>query len=327
MIVYTGLWKGRLRMKVTGPQDSENRLKAAVLPVDAKASKAGVHKRLIAIKSAKPITIDGKLTEEIWAKAPSTGPFVETMQGGPSPIKTEAKLAWDENYLYIAFQCEDEDIWSDFKKRDDKLWEQEAVEVFIDANGDGKEYIELQVNPHNAVFDSFLPAYRKNQNDWNSKIKTAVVVDGTLDKRGDKDKGWVVEMALPWADVKGKATHELTLPPKVGDMWRVNFFRLDAPEKKPKLAAAWSAPLVGDFHKLDRFGEVVFGDEEAKAPEPQAQAAAPAASAPPAVSGPTAITSAMKGQQALRKLPARPTIKNILRKRSMKAAPTPAPKK
>lgn len=263
-VIHTGLWKGPLRMKIKGPQDKENRILAADLPVVTKV--ANDIKRLVAIKATKPIKIDGKLDEETWSKAASTNAFVDTLTGGSTPMKTEAKVAWDDKFLYIAFQNEDEDVWSTFKKHDDKLWTQEAVEVFIDANGDGKDYIELQVNPNNVSFDSYLPAYRENQNDWDAKMKTAVAVNGTLNKRDDKDKGWTVELAIPWADVKGKGKYELTTPPKAGDTWSVNFFRMDMPKDKPQVASSWSPPLVGDFHKLDRFGKLVFGDEEGKTP-------------------------------------------------------------
>ncbi len=266
LFIYTGLWKGQLRLKVKGPQDGENRILAAALPVDVNVAAPSAPKRWVATRTTKAITVDGKLNEDVWRKASSTGAFLDTLTGAAAPLRTEAKVAWDDSFLYIAFQNQDEDVWSTLKKRDDKLWTQEAVEVFIDANSDGKDYIELQVNPNNAVFDSYLPDYRKNQNDWNSTMKTAVAVEGTLNKPGDKDKSWTVEMAIPWADTKGKGTIALGLPPKVGGIWRINLFRLDQPRNKPQIAMAWSPPLVGDFHKLDRFGQLVFGDENGKIP-------------------------------------------------------------
>lgn len=268
VMVFAGLWKGKLRMKIKGPQDEENRILCATLPVGRGPSKPAPRaKRIVAIKAAKPITIDGKLDEEVWAKAPSTGPFVNTLSAAQVPVRTEAKFAWDDKRLYVAFDCADEDIWTTLKKRDDKLWTQEVVELFIDANGDGKDYVELQVNPAGTIFDSYLPQYRKNQNDWNSKLESAVKLDGTLNKREDGDKGWTVEIGIPWADVKGRGTYELELPPAVGTEFKVNLFRLDHPKGKPPIAAAWSPPMVGDFHKLDRFGVLVFGDEQGEAPE------------------------------------------------------------
>jgi hypothetical protein len=274
MSIYTGMWKGRMRLKVKGPQDDENRILAATIPVGAAkpgAVRAAAEKSIIAARAKKPVKIDGKLDDEVWKVAPSSGAFVDTLSGAAVGTKTEVKLAWDDKYLYVAFENQDEDVWSSLKNRDDKLWTEEAVEVFIDADADGKDYIELQVNPNNAIFDSYLPSYRANQNDWNSKMKTAVAVEGTVNQRKDKDKGWTVEMAIPWADTKGRGESKVKLPPKVGDTWRVNFFRMDLPEGKPQQAMGWSPPLVGDFHKIDRFGQLVFGDEAGKAPAPAAK--------------------------------------------------------
>jgi len=92
-----------------------------------------------------------------------------------------------------------------------------------------------------------------------------------LNKREDQDKGWTAEIAIPLEDVKGmddKST--LTLPPALGTVWRINMYRMDVPQGKPQQAAGWSPPLVGDFHALDRFGELVFGDAQGAVPPPPA---------------------------------------------------------
>ena len=94
-------------------------------------------------------------------------------------------------------------------------------------------------------------------------------VDGTLNKREDQDKGWTVELAIPLEDVKGMDDKSaLKLPPAPGDVWRINMFRMDMPQGKPQQAAGWSPPMVGDFHALDRFGELVFGDAQGAVPPP-----------------------------------------------------------
>ena len=113
----------------------------------------------------------------------------------------------------------------------------------------------------------------------------------------------------------------MKLPPALGDTWRLNMFRLDAPEGKAGNASAWSPPLVGDFHALDKFGEMVFGDEKGNVPT---AAAAPAGHPPIAGKIPTgplkqALTGlndrtpgeadAKKSPAARRKKPARDTEK------------------
>lgn len=272
LVVYTGLWRGPTRLTVkSGPSDASGRVIAATVPVKLGHKADGGPKRYVARRTDKPIKIDGKLDEQAWKDAPSTGPFVNTMNGGPAEQAVQARLLWDDKFLYAAFEVADTDVWSKLNKRDDKLWTEEAVELMIDADKNGKGYVELQVAPNGAIFDTYLPEYRKYEDaidpkkkpfSWNSKMEAAVVVNGTLNKRDDQDQGWVVELALPLGDVKGMDTKaELPrLPPQVGDSWKINMFRMDQPAGKPQQASGWSPPMVGDFHALDKFGELVFGD-------------------------------------------------------------------
>lgn len=310
LFIYTGLWRtGNERMPIkSGPKDEGGRLLAGTIPVTKLAAPAVAAggKRYVARKVAKAIKLDGVLDEAAWKEAPSTGLFVNTQSGAPADHKTEAKLLWDASNLYIAFENADSDVWSTLSKRDDKLWTQEMVEIMIDADKNGKTYVEFQVAPTGNVFDTYLPSWRKYENDvdpkrkpydWNSKIKAAVKVNGTLNQRKDQDKGWVAEIAIPLADVAGLDTAQKPAP-KVGDSWRLNMFRMDSPEGKPQVASAWSPPLVGDFHKLDRFGEVVFGDEKGAAGAALTSPAAAAAAAGGAAAAAAAARQAHGGMGA-----------------------------
>jgi Carbohydrate family 9 binding domain-like len=309
--VYVGLWKGPLRMKVTsGPNDGDNRvllvklpIKQAGQPLQSSGPVAG-RKRYVARKVKTPPKLDGKLDDAAWKDAPASDAFVNTLTGAPVEQKTTAKMVWDDKNLYIAFDNVDADVWAELTKHDDKLWTQEVDEVMIDADGDGKTYIELQVAPNGTTFDSYLPMYRQNQNDWESGMKTAVKVDGTLNKRTDTDKGWSVEIALPLEAVKGRAEKGPQLPPKLGDVWRINLYRMDSPKGKAQVGSGWSPPMVGDFHALDKFGELVFGDEKGAAPLPPATAvSAPGPAIPPAGPrlGPKGVPLHSPAQQQLLK--------------------------
>jgi hypothetical protein len=276
--VFTGFWRGDARLKVlSGSHDPQDRVIAGTIPVKTTA-KPVPRKAYVARRITKAPKLDGKLDDAVWKDAPSTGAFTNTMNGAAADQKTEAKLLWDGKFLYVAFDNQDSDIWSSLTKRDDKLWTQEADELMIDADGNGKTYVELQVAPNGNVFDTYLPEYRKYEDSidpkkkpysWNSKLQAKVSVDGTLNKREDKDKVWTVEMAIPLEDVKGldKAS-AVKIPPAVGDKWRINMFRMDQPQGKPQQASGWSPPMVGDFHALDKFGDLVFGDEKGNVPAP-----------------------------------------------------------
>ena len=122
------------------------------------------------------------------------------------------------------------------KKRDEHLWTEEVMEVFIRADRTQKSYIELEVNPLGTLLDIFLLDVRKplRYESWNSeKIQWAVHVDGTVDGQpGDKE--WSCEIALPLEDVVPAPN----TPPKTGDAWLVNVYRV---EKLPeRTSLAWS---------------------------------------------------------------------------------------
>jgi hypothetical protein len=277
--VYVGLWRANARMPVkSGPHDQQNRVLAATIPVKLPAptpQKGPLFqaKRYLVYKTPKPIKIDGAL-EPAWNRAVWTQPFVD-LGGTTGGVKTSAKFLWDDKNLYIAVDNADADVWGDLKGRDADLASQEAVQVLLDADGNGKSYIELQVSPNNLLFDAYLPEYRKYENaldprrkpyDWTSKVKHAVKVDGTLNKRDDRDTSWTVELALPLADANGLATERARVPPTLGDTWRVNLVRFDAPTGKEQVAVAWAPPMKRDVHALDRFGQLVFVDANGFAP-------------------------------------------------------------
>ena len=307
--IHVGVWKGGERFAVTsGQQDGQNRVLAAELPVQVqRVAQAGDRKRMLVRKlpSDVKLTLDGKLDEAIWQTAQSSGPFVHTMTGAPSPLAGSVRALWDDENLYLGFYFQDSDVWAAFDKHDDKLWTQEVAEAFIDADGDGKTYIELQVSPKNITFDSWLPAYRQNDNAWDAPMTTAVHVDGTLNQREDDDRSWSVELKLPLAAARGRMEAMSGVPPVVGTIWRANFFRMDLPKDKSIVASAWSPPLVGDFHALDKFGELVFADVQGQITPPPstvtpdkpgqlspalqgAVKAAPQATATPALAAPSA---------------------------------------
>jgi hypothetical protein len=266
--VWSGFYIDDTRLSVSkGFQDGENRILSALIPVVGAAPEA---KSLEVAWRKGAIAVDGVLGEDDWKAAPSTGRFVSVQGGGATKNRTEAKMLWDTDGLYVAYECDDEDIKSTFTKRDDSLWEQEAVELFVDASGDEMTYAEFQVSPGGQIFDAWFTIYGppgQRGGDilgYNPPIDAKVKVDGTLNASTDADKGWTVEMKIPWAafrDVQGRA-------PKNGDVWRANLYRVDKPQGMQGDDGAWNVPQ-GDYHALHGFGTLRFtGRPESAAPTP-----------------------------------------------------------
>lgn len=215
--------------------------------------------------TSEPIVVDGITNDPVWSKIRPVGKFILSDGSGPASRQTEAKLCWDSTMLYVAFACIDPDIWGTLFKRDDPIYDEEVVEIFIDPDGDMKNYYEFEVSPRNTLFDAIVcnPSGSQGKGDlqvnleWDCpRIKTAVKVEGTLDNRTDIDKGWTVEMAIPFTSLDAPR-----IPPMDGDIWKVNLYRIDlTPEPE---FSCWSPTMrtPPDFHIPKAFGKLIFAKD------------------------------------------------------------------
>ena len=90
-------------------------------------------------RATEAIRIDGRLDEATWALSPRVGEIRLITDPARRPaFPTEAAVTWDDTHLYVAFACTDSEPWARHAGRDDRLWEEEVVEVFLDPDGDGR---------------------------------------------------------------------------------------------------------------------------------------------------------------------------------------------
>lgn len=208
-------------------------------------------------RASRPPVIDGKLDDEAWKAAPEAV-LQGSFDGRPVTRKTTLRLLWDDEFLYVAFWAEDPDLWGTKRNKDDDIYNEDACEVFLDADGDGATYNELQVSPHNVTFDASFVARRSDlptAMKWESGMQTAVFLKGTLDDDSDRDEFWSAELKIPLKNL----TAVPHLPPQKGDVWRFNAYRLEHLQRRTQIEGQAFSPLfVGDFHHLPRFGKLVF---------------------------------------------------------------------
>jgi len=201
-----------------------------------------------------PIVIDGKIDDPVWTKADLINDFVTNSDNSPCLFKTEAKILYDNHFLYFAFHIFDDNIWSTKTERDDHLWEEEVIEIFIRADPKELSYIEIEVNPLGAVFDAYMLDSIKYLpfDSWNKKdLKWAVQVQGTIDGKPGDDS-WTCEIAFPVFN----AVTAPALPPAAGNIWYINLYRA---ELKPNCALiSWSPTYRNDFHMPSYFGKLIF---------------------------------------------------------------------
>jgi hypothetical protein len=190
-----------------------------------------VPRSYVCLRAPGPVTIDGNIEEPAWSMAPWTEPFVD-IRGGATAcprVPTRAKMLWDDEFLYIAADMEEPNLWGTLTARDAVIYHDNDFEVFIDPDGDTHEYYELEVNTLGTEWDLLLVRpYRDGApavDAWDIQgLETAVRLDGTLNDPADYDVGWTVEIAIPWS-VLDDCAHRPS-PPVGGDRWRVNFSRV-----------------------------------------------------------------------------------------------------
>jgi hypothetical protein len=208
-------------------------------------------------RAAGPITIDGVLAEPSWDRAERAGPFVRSLDGKPASAETVARLLWDDDHLYVAFQAEDSNIATPFTKDDEPLYTSNVVEIFLNPSGDLKRYVEIEIAPSDVIFDASFTGRRAGMDlAWSSRARHAVHLDGTLNNPSDVDRGWTAELAIPFSSIPAMPRPR----PQRGDTWRFNLYRLRQGPGQPGEGQALSPPMVGDFHALDRFATLRFED-------------------------------------------------------------------
>ncbi len=259
----------------------------------------------VAHRVERPIALNGRMSDPQWAAVRWTDDFVD-IQGDARPrprYRTRAKICWDEAHLYIAAEMEEPHVWATLTRRDSVIFHDNDFEVFIDPDGDQCDYYELEINAVGTVWDLRLPRpYRDGGeaiNEWDiSGLRTAVHIDGTLNDPSDIDRGWSVEIAIPWRAL-AEFSHA-PAPPRDGDQWRINFSRVQwhatpipageapLPQADPALASAdapilapyrkvsgkpednwvWSPQGVIDMHRPERWGCVQFTNAPPGTPVP-----------------------------------------------------------
>lgn len=165
----------------------------------------------------------------------------ETLMGAAPKQATDLRVAVSGADLRVLFDCVDCDPWATKTAHDDRLFEEEVVEVFLDPVGDLECYFEIELNPLNTVLDLVLrksPSGLKKEVAWHCEgLRTAVQRTA---------RGWTAELAIPFESLMPGSAR---MP-----AWRCNFCRIDRPRGHPRELSAWSPTGVPLFHVPGRFG-------------------------------------------------------------------------
>jgi hypothetical protein len=236
---------------------------AAVAPVP-EAAIVVPSPTLICKRTPAPIVVDGR-REVLWDHGIAVTRFF-VPPGCTEPLsKTEVSCLWDDKALYVLFQAQDKDVWSDLLEHDDSTYLNDVLEFFI-AYGDFDDelqYVNFEVNALGTVYDAHSPVWPLRNlghrwKRWNClDLKVAVTVQGTLNDYRDEDQGWTLEMAIPFSSLPWMQDRA---QPRIGEEWRGHFARWDysvyLPEGK-EISSTTPFTRV-NFHQADKFQRLYF---------------------------------------------------------------------
>jgi hypothetical protein len=228
-------------------------LTAVVLSLAAAASEPGYE----VARAAAPVSVLLAADEKAWSGA-------ATIAWGPAPYETRFRALWSDDGLHLRYDVDDASPWHTMTRRDEHLWEEEVVEIFLDADRSGHDYYELEISPANVVCDLRMTSASpwKGEFDWNlAGLETRV--HPKQDEAG-RTTGWIATAFLPWKGLRAlPSAARVKTPPTPGDRWRFNVFRIERPGGKANPAkdavqVAWSKPSVDSFHDPSVFRDMVF---------------------------------------------------------------------
>ena len=250
-----------------------------------------------ALRVATPPSLDGKLDATCWQLAPKSPRFADLVNGSRAIHDTRAAVLWDDENLYVGFWIEEPFVTASLTERDSLIYENNDVELFV-AGQDG--YYEFEINALGTIYEVFFvweeayeragydkrPEYNRQAEGvrpfngvgftehprgprigyWNldfDGLRSGVFVDGTLNDNADRDRGWRVELALPWRGFEALAAPDgRSLPPRDGDIWRMDFSRFNqykaAPPAEDSGGWTWSPHGVWDSHIPELFAKIQF---------------------------------------------------------------------
>lgn len=191
-------------------------------------------------QEAKP-EIDGNLDKPFWKEIEPLEPFIlsasrETAREIASKAETVAKVAYDDQNLYLAIRCHEPDV-KKIKAVDSPIWVGDSVDLFLSLGKDRQSFVHLIVNPNNVQW-SQIGKHQEEGNERHISWKSATKI---------ADGEWTVEMAVPWKELQnGMPTHS-----------EARFANVCRHRAQGGQLSSWSQ-VVSLFHEPEAFGTWTF---------------------------------------------------------------------
>lgn len=184
-----------------------------------------------------PPKIDGIPNDDCWQMLKWSSPFVSYDKGEEVTNKTWIKAGYNDNYLYILFKAQEDDIHGMqiiSGGRDTRVYLGDSVEFFIWPDEKRDEYYHFVISADGSIYDEI-----GFNSKWNGYIEAST-------SYGDSE--WYVELKLNLEEIG------VELIP--GNTYRVNFNR-SRWRGKNAVYSGWSC-TYGSFHTKERFGYITL---------------------------------------------------------------------
>jgi hypothetical protein len=172
---------------------------ALLIPTASAANerRAVVAVEAVAVPATSPIVLDGKLNEEIWQQAPAIEEFIQRdpAEGRPATMRTEARVAYDDNALYVAVRAHDSDaskIVGILTRRDQRS-PSDWIRIVVDSYFDRRSAYEFGVNPVGVKTDRYYFNDGQSDDSWDAVWEVEVDRDST---------GWRAEFRIPFSQLR-----------------------------------------------------------------------------------------------------------------------------
>jgi hypothetical protein len=207
----------------------------------------GVVRRAECRRATSRIRVDGMLDEAAWDSAQGLKDFAVFWQERKPVTATNARLLWDNSYLYFAAEMDDQDLFALTTERNGMTWEDDVFELFFKPAVDKPAYYEFQVNAQNTHLELFLPSRGAGGYRRFAPLTKDLGYE-------DRDRGWTVEGRIPWTAFKATGGR-----PAVGARWKFALCRYDYSVALERTELSSTAPLTQpDFHRYEDYGELLF---------------------------------------------------------------------
>ena len=202
-------------------------------------------------KAIGKIVLDGKLDEEDWKNARVADNFWQAQPYDSSRAinQTEARITFDDNYLYISGVCHQPRKYVVLSlKRDFPSGTTDLFSVNLDTFKDKLNSFNFAVSPLGVQRDGLVSNGNELSTDWDNKWYSKVI---------NYEDRWEVEIAIPFKTIRYKIDEN-------NNEWLVNFLRFDQSQKFAE-RSSWS-PIPRNFNgnNINFSGTIIWDNSPPK---------------------------------------------------------------